>query len=296
MSSVHGQPEPPRLPILPASPLAAFYDRHLALIDGVAWGWTGTGDPVPMRTGVTQVGVGRDAFYALRADGTLIAWTASPADPTDLASGVRRFAAGHDGWFMIDGRSVLHQAVSTGDVEPPVTGPSRIAAAVASACVGDGADYYVTDAGVLFAKGRADRGQYGDGRLTPTATFVPTARDVVAVDAHTGHAIHLRRDGTVMGTGGNRFGPLSTHGLGDKADAWGTIFEGAVRIATGARHSAAIRADGGLWIWGEGFSITPAMHLDGVTAVAAGDTATLATTADGRLWQWEGGAGPVRKR
>ena len=31
----------------------------------------------------------------------------------------------------------------------------------------------------------------------------------------------------VLGTGGNRFGPLSRHGLGDKADRWAPIFDGA---------------------------------------------------------------------
>ena len=69
----------------------------------------------------------------------------------------------------------------------------------------------------MSAKGLAHRGQYGDGRLTATAGFVVTAHDVVTVKAHTGHAVHLARDGVVMGTGGNRFGPLSSHGLGDKA-------------------------------------------------------------------------------
>ncbi len=37
----------------------------------------------------------------------------------------------------------------------------------------------------------------------------------------------------LMGTGGNRFGPLSRHGLGDKADRWGPVFDGARAIAFG---------------------------------------------------------------
>jgi alpha-tubulin suppressor-like RCC1 family protein len=97
-----------------------------------------------------------------------------------------------------------------------------------------------------------------------------------------------------MGTGGNRYGPLSSHGLGDKADRWGRLFEGAVAIATGSRHSLAIRADGSLWAWGDGFAIAPAKVLGNVTAVAAGDTATIARTADGALWQWDGGGSARR--
>lgn len=158
-----------------------------------------------------------------------------------------------------------------------------------SATIGDSADYYITRDGRLFVKGLAHRGQYGDGKLTQTPDFVATAEEAVAVKSHTGHAIHLRREGRVMGTGGNRYGPLSGHGLGDKADHWGRVFEGAVAIATGARHSLAIRTDGSLWVWDDGFAIEPAKLRDGVSAVAAGDSATIARGADDSLWQWDGG-------
>jgi alpha-tubulin suppressor-like RCC1 family protein len=172
--------------------------------------------------------------------------------------------------------------------------PRRVAEGVVDACIGDSADYYVTRDGALFVKGLAHRGQYGDGLLKATEAFVATARDAVAVRAHTGHAIHLARDGTVLGTGGNRYGPLSRHGLGDKADRWGPIFRGATAIATGSRHSLAIRADATLWAWGEGFAIDPAPIMERVSAVAAGDTATIARRADGTLWQWDGGGVPRR--
>ena len=173
--------------------------------------------------------------------------------------------------------------------------PRRVADDVIAACIGDSADYFVTRDGTLHVKGLAHRGQYGDGRLTATADFVATARDAVAVKAHTGHAIHLRRDGVVMGTGGNRFGPLSSHGLGDKADRWGPIFDGARRH----RHRLAPfggdprrRQPVGL---GRGLRASSRRKLLGdVVAVAAGDSATIARTADGTLWQWDGDQAPRR--
>jgi alpha-tubulin suppressor-like RCC1 family protein len=165
---------------------------------------------------------------------------------------------------------------------------------VLAACIGDGADYFVGQDGRLWVKGLAHRGQYGDGRLEASPNFLHTADDALAVKAHTGHALYLRRDGVVLGTGGNRFGPLSSHGLGDKADRWGPIFDGARAIATGSRHSLAIRHDGSLWAWGEGFGIQPRKLRDAVLASAAGDSATLALAADGALWQWDGGAAPRR--
>jgi hypothetical protein len=61
-----------------------------------------------------------------------------------------------------------------------------------------------------------------------------------------------------MGTGGNRFGPLGAHGLGDKAKRWGRVFDRA--------------------------------------RVAAGDSATIALNAQGSLMQWDSGAGPRELR
>ena len=212
--------------------LASYYDRHMVLADGVAYGWAGRDAPRRMRAGVVQVGVGRDAYYALQDDGTLVRWSDAPDSPATLLRGVANFAAGESGWFAIDRGDVLWQG--RGDVSPP----RRVAEGVIAACIGDGADYYVTRDGTLYVQGLAHRGQYGDGRLTATANFVATARDVVAVKAHTGHAIHLRRDGVVMGTGGNRYGPLSSHGLGDKADRWGrsSTVRARLRRARGTRR------------------------------------------------------------
>ena len=267
--------------------LASYYERHMALADGVAYGWVGRGEPRRLRVNVLQVGVSKDAYFALLGDGALVTWADTPEAATVLMRGVATFAAGASGWFAVDAANVLWHGVAQG-------APQRVADNVLSACIGDSTDYYITRDGQLFAKGLAHRGQYGDGKLTATAGFIATASEAVAVQAHTGHAIHLRRDGAVLGTGGNRFGPLSSHGLGDKADRWGRIFEGAVAIATGSRHSLAIRADASLWAWGEGFAIQPAKLMDQVSAVAAGDTATIARTSDGALWQWDGGGAPRR--
>ena len=268
--------------------LASYYDRHMAIVDGVAWGWIGRGVPQRMRAGVVQVGVGRAAYFALLDDGALVTWGATAGEATTLMRRVASFAAGRSGWFAIDRDGVLWHGGGTSAES------RRVADDVIAASIGDGADYYVTRDGTLYVKGLAQRGQYGDGRLAATPGFVATARDVVAVKAHTGHALHLRGDGVVMGTGGNRFGPLSTHGLGDKADRWGRILDGARAIATGSRHSAAIRVDSSLWLWGGDFAIVPTKVLDDVTAVAAGETATIARTSDGTLWQWDGAGAPRR--
>lgn len=270
--------------------LASYYDRHMALLGGVAYGWTGRGQPVRLRAGARQVGVSEEAFFALQDDGRLFSWGAAPESASLLMPGVGAFASGQSGWFAVDPAHVLWH----GGGKLPA--PRRIAEGVTNACIGDSADYYIRSDGTLWVQGLAHRGQYGDGRLTATADFVNTAGDAVAVKAHTGHALYLSRGGMVMGTGGNRYGPLGAHGLGDKADRWGRVFDGARAIATGSRHSVAIRTDGSLWAWGGGFGIEPRRLLEGVVAVAAGNTATIALRTDGSLLQWDGGAGPRRLR
>ena len=70
--------------------------------------------------------------------------------------------------------------------------------------------------------------------------------------------------------------------------------QNAVAIATGSRHSVAIRNDGSLWGWGGPFGIAPKLLLERVTVAAAGNTATLARTADGELLQWDDGDAPRR--
>ena len=270
--------------------LASYYDRHMAVLGGVAFAWSGRGQPQRVRAGVQQVGVSEDACFALLDDGRLVRWTESPDSAATLMAGVASFACGQSGWFAVDRAQVLWQG---GGTRPA---PQRVADGVAACCIGDSADYFIRRDGTLWVHGLAHRGQYGDGRLTASPTFIQTASDAVAVKAHTGHAVYLNRKGVVLGTGGNRFGPLGTHGLGDKADRWGVVFDGAgvgvKALATGSRHTLALRQDQSLWAWGEGFGVAPRPLADQVLAVAAGNTATLALRASGRLLQWDGERGP----
>ena len=95
----------------------------------------------------------------------------------------------------------------------------------------------------------------------------------------------------MWGTGGNIYGPLSSHGYGDKAIQWGFIADEVSAIATGSSHSLAIRRDNSLWIWGRNEGLTPKQVMTEVIAVAAGNHSTIALSK-GILWQWDTGAKP----
>lgn len=266
--------------------LAAYYDRQMAIVDGIVYAWRGDSAPKRIAVDAVQVGVGRSTFYALTRSGELRAYRdASEAHETVL-TGITRFAAGRSGILAIKTDGTLWWIAASGG------NPVKIAADVASAAVGDSANYYITRSGALFVKGKAHRGQYGDGRLQTTDRFIQTASDVTQISAHTGHAILLKGNGDVMGTGGNIYGPVGKHGLGDKAVRWSRIMTGASGIATGSSHTMAIRLDGTLAAWGREYGPEPATVMDGVAAVAAGSSTSIALKRDGTLWQWKRGSEP----
>jgi len=266
--------------------LAAYYDRQMAIVDGVAYAWLGMNDPMRVSTKAIQVGVGRNSYYTLTSSGELLALRGAAERPAAIMTGVIRFAAGRSGVLAIRSDDTLWW------IEQSAKEPKKIAANVSDAAVGDGANYYITKPGELYVKGKAHRGQYGDGKLLSSKTFVQTASGAEKVAAHTGHAIMLGRNGNVLGTGGNIYGPVGRHGLGDKAIRWSKIMSDAAAIATGSSHSLAIRRDGTLLAWGSEYGPEPVAVMSRVTAVAAGSSTTIALTQDGRLWQWDRGQKP----
>ncbi|MFM6993398.1 MAG: hypothetical protein ACKOWD_19450 [Rhodoferax sp.] len=267
--------------------LALFYDLKLAIVAGRLLQWRGDATPQPVALAdAVHVAVAARTGYAVDASHQAWQWSAEDGKATLLLPGVRFLAAGESSVLVIRTDGSLWQR-QTG-----ATAWKAVAPAAVHAWVGDSSDYYIDAGGQLWATGRAHRGQYGTGQLTDAPGWVPVAQDALAVYAHTGHAVYLRRDGAVLGTGGNRFGPLATHGLGDKADRWGVIFTGAEQLATGSRHTVALRLDGTLWGWGSDDGTTPRLLLDKVATQAAGDTETIALTQDGRLWQWTVGGRP----
>lgn len=157
--------------------------------------------------------------------------------------------------------------------------------------------------GTLFAWGRNQTGQLGDGtfldRTTPTA--IGTSKIWKKVVAGDYHAIGLRTDGTLWAWGRNLNGQLGTGNsastnvpvpVGTEAD-W-------VDVAAGTYHSAAVKSDGTVWTWGRntvgqlglGDNVDRFDPQKVVTAtntwvaVAAGADHTVVLNASGALWGW----------
>lgn len=269
--------------------VAQYYQARLVLVDEQVLEWPLDGPVRRALQGACQVAVNAHQGLAVDSHGQLLRWTLGRSDLESLLGQVALVAAGDSGLLAIrtDGSlwSLPAQPGSEWLLEAPVA---------SHAWVGDGADYFVDAEGGLHVRGLAHRGQYGNGSLVSAEGWIQVAQDALQVVAHTGHALYLRRDGQVLGTGGNRFGPLGVHGHGDKADQWGPVFEGATCIATGSRHSLAIDGRGGLWVWGAGAGLAPQRVMEDVVAVDGGDSDSTVLCADGSVWAFTPGEAPWR--
>jgi hypothetical protein len=61
----------------------------------------------------------------------------------------------------------------------------------------------------------------------------------------------------MLGTGGNIYGPVGKHGLGDKAVRWSKIVGGAKAIATVSSHTVAILKNDKIVAWGSEYGTDP---------------------------------------
>ena len=159
--------------------------------------------------------------------------------------------------------------------------------------------------GTVWAFGRNNNGQLGDGGLAPqeeTPVQVLGLTDVIAIAAGENHNLALKSNGTVWSWGYNPFGQL-----GDGTNYYKNTpvqvigLTNVIAISAGKDHSLAVKSDGTAWGWGANWygqlgadsnyvfdSNTPLQvnGITGVITVAAGEMYSLALKNDGKVWAW----------
>jgi alpha-tubulin suppressor-like RCC1 family protein len=160
--------------------------------------------------------------------------------------------------------------------------------------------------GSLWSWGGNEQGQLGDGTFSSRSTPSPIASNMTCRTVSAGglHTVALLEDGTLWTWGDNDHGQLGiglliTNGLIGVNTPQPVATNGTWQsVAAGGRYTAALRADGSLWTWGQGgvgqlgngafginlespFSVEP-----GATwrAVSAGACHTIGLRSDGSLW------------
>jgi alpha-tubulin suppressor-like RCC1 family protein len=253
---------------------------------------TSASTPVTTFTGGTnwkQVSSGRGHTAAIKTDGTLWTWgdggngRLGTNDTTTRSTPVTTFAGGTN-WKQVS------------------TGTQHTAA--------------IKTDGTLWTWGDQDRGTLGNGvttgnRSTPVTTFAGGTnwKQVSCANQSSGGAniAAIKSDGTLWTWGSGDSGRL---GVGDTLSRSTpvTTFAGGTnwkQVSVGDQHTAAVKTDGTLWLWGTQFggrlgngdastsnASTPVTTFAGGTnwkQVSAAGFNTAAIKTDGTLWVWGNG-------
>jgi alpha-tubulin suppressor-like RCC1 family protein len=260
-----------------------------ALGTGEAVTWTS----VPTRAALTGVraitGSMWGTQYALRADGTVVAWGRN--DTGQLGNG---WEAGNGG----------------GSVVPvPVLGLTGVTAIASGQLTG----YALREDGTVWAWGWNGTGQLGNGGFdnSSVAAPIPGLTDVVAIGSSWGTGYAVRADGTVLAWGVNAYGELGNGSIGGPSSVPVQVsgLTGVTAVAgdSGGDGVYALRGDGTVWAWGANYygqlgngqpcdpfggelcsSRVPVQvsGLTGITAIDAGRYNGYALRGDGTVVAW----------
>ena len=120
---------------------------------------------------------------------------------------------------------------------------------VSSVAVGAGHMLAVLEDGSLWAWGRNDAGQIGNGTYVNQAEPVKIMDDVVFVAAASTSSMAITSDGTLWAWGSNHSGQLGD-GTTQLRSMPVKIMEDVKKVALGTMHTVALKTDGTLWTWG----------------------------------------------
>jgi alpha-tubulin suppressor-like RCC1 family protein len=174
---------------------------------------------------------------------------------------------------------------------------------------GDAHSLAIGSDGKLYAWGRNDYGQLGDGTMTerdvPVVVSLPNSATATTIAAGSNYSLATGSDGKLYSWGNNADGQLGNGTMTAASTLPLTVSlpsgVSATAVAAGSGHSLAIGSNGRLYAWGfNGYgqlgdgtttsSTTPVdVSLPGgvsATAIAAGGDDSLAIGSDGKLYAW----------
>lgn len=156
--------------------------------------------------------------------------------------------------------------------------------------------------GTVWAWGRNNNGQLGNGTTTGSAAPIQVTdlSEITAVAAGDYYSVALKNNGTVWAWGYNINGQLGDGTTTQKTTPVQVSgLSGITAIAAGYRHTVALKNDGTVWTWGlnsygqlgDGTttqSTTPVQvpNLSEITATAAGNLHTIARKSDSTVYCW----------
>ena len=160
----------------------------------------------------------------------------------------------------------------------------------------------VTRSGDLYAWGR-NQGQFGNNTKTESLSplLIPNIKDVASVACGDAHALFLKKDGTVWGSGQSVFGQLADSNFNQTYLTPIQIkkIKKARGVASGASYSLVLNEDSTFWSCGRGADgclglgdakdqnvLTKITSLSRVVKIDALINTCVALDAGGKVWVW----------
>jgi alpha-tubulin suppressor-like RCC1 family protein len=162
--------------------------------------------------------------------------------------------------------------------------------------------------GTVFAWGKNDCGQLGNGNTTEQYTPVPVQglSHIKAVFAGKDHSMAIRHDGSLWAWGNNEYGKLGDGTTSARSTpVLITGINAVVDVSLGTIHTLALKSDKTAWAWGRNSfgrlgitpgddQLTPAQvkgaggsgFLTNVEQLAAGDDHSMALLSNGNVYIW----------
>ena len=174
-------------------------------------------------------------------------------------------------------------------------GSSGTPAAAPKIAAGTNSSFYISADGKIWAMGRNNYGDVGDGTTTSRLTPVNTGVSIASVAAGPHDFTFLvRTDGSLYATGRNEAGQLGDGTTTNRVD-WTRVNSSVAAVAPGGDATLTLKTDGTLWVhgWNQFGSLgngsttrrlSPVQLATSVTAIAAGVDHAAFVRADGSLW------------
>ena len=311
--------------------------------DGSLWMWgnnsygqlgnnstTDSNTPVQVMTGVKQVSLGSEHSAAVKKDGSLWVWgrniygqvgngaVLNSITPEKIMTGVKQVSLGGnysaalktDGSLWMWGSNIYGQLGNGSNTDSRT--PIQVMTNVKQICLGLYHSAAIKTDGSLWMWGENNAAQLGNNSFSNSNTPIKVMTGVKQVSLGNKHSAAVTQDGSLWMWGDGSSGQIGDGSSGmTTAVGYGVYIKTPIKLMTGVKqvnlggsHSAAIKADGSLWMWGFNYSgqvgngvsgivgywgahsTTPEKIMDGVKEVNLGSLHSAAVKTNGSLWTW----------
>ena len=257
--------------------------------------------PERVMSNVATVSVGLNHTMAITTDGRLWGWGANEDGQLGVDVTSKRYSLpqsmGRNGsGTEIFGSNDYLQITENAVLEKFSPTPVEIMDNVAYVSAGDNFTMAIKTDGSLWAWGRNNNGQLGDGTTITGYAPIRILDDVDSVSAGRSFVMAIKSDGSLWTWGNNSSGQLG-NGTTIEQHSPGKIMDDVRTISAGSSHAMAITTDGRLWGWGRNYGNklgdnmaveqdSPVSIMSRVADLSVGREHSMILSSDGEILVW----------